>query len=230
MGRVRKLATGWKGGFAALIAIGAATVIAAHASAASGSLSIGDVTLLPGEDAQLQLHTAGVGAPGLGAWLIDIEYNAAVVPPTSCAAGAGGFCNVAFGSSTVRVAGADANGLLGDITLATLRIRCDHEGATALAITAIEFADSTNGAPQPIDVSVHHGSINCLAPVPPPQQLRGDANCDGVVNSVDALIVLQFVAALRLTVPCPDLADYDQNGHITSIDAALILQHDARLI
>jgi hypothetical protein len=130
----------------------------------------------------------------------------------------------------VRVVGASANGLRGTQSLATIRFRCDSEDATALALTAVEFADATTGAPQPIDVNVQHGSIHCLAPEPPPTGDTGDANCDGEVNSIDALIVLQYVAELRNSVPCPELADYDGNGRITSVDAALILQDDAGLI
>jgi hypothetical protein len=193
-------------------------------------MTIGNVTLLPDEDAQMRLEASDVGAPGLGAWEIDIDYDNDVLTPVSCTAGPGGVCNVNFGPSTVRVVGADADGLRGDVVLGTITFRCDDEGASSLALTAVEFSDATTGAPQPINVSIDHGSINCLAPEPPQEELVGDANCDGVVNSVDALIVLQFVAGLRNSVPCRDLADVDNNGRLSSVDAALILQIHAGLI
>jgi hypothetical protein len=230
MRKVGKLAAGWKALFAAAIGLGAAGIIAAHAFAGGSTLTVGHVTLLPGEEAQLQLKASDIGAPGLGAWQVDIDYDADVVTPASCTAGPSGICNVNFARGTVRVVGADASGIRGNVTLATLRFRCDVEGASALALTAVEFADATTGAPQPLAIGVQHGSVNCLAPEPPPANLNGDANCDQVVNSIDALIVLQYVARLRSSVPCPDLADYNHDGRITSVDAALILQDDAGLI
>jgi len=221
---------GWKALVAAAIGVGAACIIAAHALAGGSELTIGSVTLLPGEDAQMRLEASDVGSPGLGAWQIDIDYDPDVLTAVSCVAGPGGYCNLDFGPSTVTIVGADADGMRGDAVLGTVRFRCNEVGASALALTAVEFADATMAAPQPINVDVTHGSINCLEPEPPEEELTGDANCDGVVNSIDALIVLQYVARLRNTVPCPDLADYNNDGRITSIDAALILQDDAGLI
>ena len=64
--------------------------------------------------------------------------------------------------------------------------------------------------------------------VPPPA--LGDANCDGHVDSVDAVVILQFFARLSESLPCESVADANGNGTIGSIDAALILQLDAGLI
>jgi hypothetical protein len=55
-------------------------------------------------------------------------------------------------------------------------------------------------------------------------------NCDGHMNSLDALAVLQYSAALLHSLSCPDDADVSHNGHIDALDAALILQFDAGLI
>ena len=60
--------------------------------------------------------------------------------------------------------------------------------------------------------------------------LPGDANCDEVVNSIDAAFVLQFGAALLSAVPCPDNADVNGDGNINALDAALILQFAAGLL
>ena len=65
---------------------------------------------------------------------------------------------------------------------------------------------------------------------PTPTVLIGDVNCDGLVNSIDAAFVLQFVAALLGSLPCPDAADTNGNGDVNSIDAALILQFTAGLL
>jgi hypothetical protein len=64
---------------------------------------------------------------------------------------------------------------------------------------------------------------------PGPDQVVGDANCDGEVNSLDAALVLQLHAALLDVFPCGGDGDYDQDGAATSLDAALILQVEAEL-
>jgi len=65
---------------------------------------------------------------------------------------------------------------------------------------------------------------------PTPPVLRGDGNCDGRVNSLDALAVLQFSAGLLAHLACGDAADANRNGTVNALDAALILQYDAGLI
>ncbi len=58
----------------------------------------------------------------------------------------------------------------------------------------------------------------------------GDVNKDGVVNSVDAAIILQYVAGLISNLNHPDNADANQDGVVNAVDAALILQYEAGLI
>ena len=60
--------------------------------------------------------------------------------------------------------------------------------------------------------------------------VAGDANCDGVANSLDAAIVLQYAAGLVDSLPCLALADVNGDGRVDAIDAALILQYDAGLL
>jgi hypothetical protein len=66
---------------------------------------------------------------------------------------------------------------------------------------------------------------------PTPQAgLPGDANCDGVVNPIDATVILQLTAGLVGSVGCPENADVNEDGQINSLDAALVLQFVAGLI
>jgi len=72
------------------------------------------------------------------------------------------------------------------------------------------------------------------------QQLQtalGDANCDGTVNSVDALAILQHDIGRRTDAgSCPltdsarqlhlDMGDVDDNGSTEAVDALFILQCD----
>lgn len=56
----------------------------------------------------------------------------------------------------------------------------------------------------------------------------GDVNGDGVVNSLDAALVLRYDAGV-ISLAESQLAagDYDDNGVVNSIDAAFILKYDA---
>ena len=58
----------------------------------------------------------------------------------------------------------------------------------------------------------------------------GDVDCDGDVDSIDAVLVLQRSARLIASLPCEDSGDVDGDNAITSIDAAVILQFTARLL
>ena len=55
-------------------------------------------------------------------------------------------------------------------------------------------------------------------------------NDDGYVNSVDALLIIQYDAELLDTLENPRSADVNQSGRINSIDAALVLQYTAGLL
>ena len=60
--------------------------------------------------------------------------------------------------------------------------------------------------------------------------VRGDANCDGQINSIDATLVLQEVAGMIGEVKGGSLADVNLDGARNAIDSALILQLDAGII
>ena len=73
-------------------------------------------------------------------------------------------------------------------------------------------------------------------PVPPTPTateepaLTGDVNNDASITSVDALLVLQYVANLLEALANLGNADVNADGNIDSVDAALILQHVAGLL
>jgi hypothetical protein len=58
----------------------------------------------------------------------------------------------------------------------------------------------------------------------------GDASCNLVVDAIDAALVLQDVASLIPSVPCPGAADANQDGSVNVLDATLILQFVAGLL
>ncbi|MBE7057273.1 MAG: hypothetical protein E7388_07545 [Ruminococcaceae bacterium] len=61
--------------------------------------------------------------------------------------------------------------------------------------------------------------------------LYGDADGNGVVNSIDAMVVLQYDVELIGEDEIDLIAgDVDGDGVVNSIDAMLILQYDVELI
>lgn len=60
--------------------------------------------------------------------------------------------------------------------------------------------------------------------------LIGDANCDSIVNPLDAALILQLSAGLIGSLPCPAKGDTNGDGLTNPLDSALVLQLSAGLI
>ncbi len=75
-----------------------------------------------------------------------------------------------------------------------------------------------------LDCAPDHGTL------PGQPALSGDANCDGRVDSIDSLLILQYTAGLVATLPCPQAADVTNSGAVGPIDATLILQYSSGLL
>ncbi len=80
--------------------------------------------------------------------------------------------------------------------------------------------------------TTQRGLLRVLAPdaTPTPPGLTVDANCSGGVDSIDAALVLQFVAGLAGSLSCEETADVNTDGDVNAIDATLILQHIVGLL
>ena len=105
-----------------------------------------------------------------------------------------------------------------------------------LASKPIVFQTNSGLSPDVIELpDTGHGTINgktvtCGTLGDSQPGLMGDVNCDGVVNPVDAALLLQLAAGLISTLPCPAVSDVNVDGTKNPIDAALVLQFSAGLI
>ncbi len=84
-------------------------------------------------------------------------------------------------------------------------------------------APSETAAPVPTSTAMP-------APTSTPPGLLGDVNGDGLINAIDAALVLQFSAGLLPALPSFDRSDVNLDGSVNAIDAALILQVTAGLL
>lgn len=203
----------------------------------TATLRVGsEVGTINDETVPIDLRALEITEPGLGAWVVDIVYDPGIVSVEACHPGSGGRCNRHFRNDTVRVVGANAEGLQGEVELATITFRCHAQGIGNLDIVPAVMADATVGSPQEMTVSVESGAVTCLSPeptptpAPPEPGLLGDANCSGATNSVDASVILQLSAGLVRSLPCPEAARVNRDGRVDVIDATLILQFSAGLI
>jgi hypothetical protein len=230
------------------VAVGMTLVVAAvffspSAEAGTPTVTVGSVSTGVGLQGVVDLDALGIGAPGLGAWTIEIAYDPEVAAVVECTAEQGGICNAAYAEGIVRVAGTNVNGLEGDHRLARITLACQAAGESDLTLTLRVLADATLGSPAPIDAAVADGAVTCSeedghpSPTPKPTEppgapanVPGDANCDGAANAVDAALILQFDAHLTGSLPCQDAADVNGDGVVNAIDAAIILQRNAGLL
>jgi hypothetical protein len=242
--RFRLRTVGLLAALASLLALSASWGFS-HASAQGPAVSVGSLNARVGVLSKVEVRALGIGAPGLSAWTIDVQYDPALVTIAACSASQNGICNSHYNGTTIRVTGTNIYGLQGDTTLASIGLACKAAGTGHLDVTINVLADATIGAPRPIVAALQSGSVTCTteaaptatptgprpAATPPAssQKLPGDADCNGTVNPIDAELILQYAAHNINSIPCPDDADFNHDGVIDAIDAVLTLQKSAGL-
>ena len=151
-----------------LIVAGLIAASAAAEGTTEATLHVDSATIAIDGDANVELEALGVGAPGLGAWSVDIVFDDTVVAAIGCDPDNGSVCNPAFSVNSARVTGASANGMEGDTLLATLRFRCVDLGSSPLTLIINVMADATIGDPQPLKTVIENGNITCQEAIPIP--------------------------------------------------------------
>lgn len=212
----------------AMAALGVGLLSATPTSADGPTIGISSAEIKLGDEGKVVLWGDGFGELGLGAWTVDVHYNADKVNIVECGGQHGGVCNPEFRHNAARITGSAAEGLKGEFTLGSLWFTCKGEGESGLELDIKVLADSTLGDPQPVEAKIVHGVIYCFEETH--EQLPGDADCDGEVTSLDANLILQYSAEMIEELPCPDQADVNGDGHVNSVDATIVLQMVAGLI
>ena len=113
----------------------------------------------------------------------------------------------------------------------------DINGVTSLYPTSSTPTPSPTPSPTPPHTptptptsSPTPTSTSTPPPTPTPEPiLRGDADCTGAVNAVDALFVLRYAAVLQPFAACIQASDVECDGDIDAVDALTILRHVAGL-
>jgi hypothetical protein len=194
---------------------------------------IGSGQAPPGGQVTLPLDALDVPPVGLGAFTVDIAYEAGVVTPTGYVGDPDSrfdtvLCNLNYGPDTVRCTGIRATSdAVGDLMLAEITFEVEPDAPLShqspLALTVVTFAD-TEG--YDIPHATEGGSIRV--------GLVGNVDCDQDVDAVDALFILQYVVGLRsVSNQCPlpsgtlylPAADAQCDNDVDAVDALFVLQH-----
>ncbi len=186
------------------------------AGAAQGTLRVNSAQAFVGHKAVITLSARDVGAPGVGVWTIDVSYDPATVSVVECRAAQGGICNEGFAEDVVRVAGISLTGIVGD--LAGISFRCEQAGVSLLGVSIDVFSDASIGEPQPIDTSILTGALTCFEEPPSPTPTAVPPTPTDVPAEPPA------------SHPDKVAGDADCDEDIDSIDAAHVLQFEARLL
>jgi hypothetical protein len=186
-------------------------------------------SVLTGSDVTVEVYAENVPEPGVGAFNIDVLYNATTdLIYRSCRSNVA-YCGSFPDEGRVRLAGAIAQGASGRVSIADLTFTASGRPAS----THIEFIVNQFATPQSqeLETTTRDAVITLVFSTPgptpaPPHQ--GDTDCDGDVDTADALGVLRDTAGLP-DPACINRGDVDCDADRDSVDALAILRHTAAL-
>lgn len=103
------------------------------------------------------------------------------------------------------------------------------QDATAGQVDTFSVAPAPSG--QTIDLTSNASPSPSPSPSPtPPPGSKGDTNCDGRIDGMDVMNVLDDAAGIGTPPACISNGDVDGDGQITAMDGLLILKYWAGLL
>ncbi len=115
--------------------------------------------------------------------------------------------------------------------MVTTDFRCNESGSIALVhgrgdtvLAAAPGGTYVEGEGTSEALTIICSESPTATPTPTPVPMYGDVNCDGDIDSVDSLLILQYHAALFDSLPCLENADVNGDGRVNSVDAWWVLQ------
>jgi len=131
----------------------------------------------------------------LGAATVTLTYDPSVVTVQSVSSGGLGAptYNINNNAGTAQITAFSVLGSSGNVTIANLQLKVvGSTGATSPLTLSVSALSNSNGNSIPYTISSGQLSVA--------QYLRGDMNCDNVVNIIDALLIAKYSVGL---IPAP---------------------------
>ncbi len=150
----------------------------APARADVDSITIGSAAVPPGATVGVEIIAAAT-APGIGAWIVDVEYDADLLTLKECRPAEGvALCNPDYGDHAVRFVGAAAGGVKGSAVLGGLTFDAGAtEGTANLRVSIIQLADPEGSE---IELSATDGVITIKAGITPSIPATSTGGPEGV--------------------------------------------------
>jgi len=203
-----------------------------------GQSQIG-VTVRAGSDSvapggQVTIPVDALDVESKGAFTVEVKYDSGLLAGVSCDSDPLGVfdfgnCSPNYAPGIARCTGVSIAGVSGaDLRLCDITFQADVGAPTGASTPLVaNCVVKTDPSGTPILCNTEDGKITIG---------QGDVNCDGVVNVVDALFILQYEVGLRvdsggcpLPPPPPDTlnaagGDVNKDGLTNVVDALFILQ------
>ena len=193
-------------------------------------LTAADTEYCAGDTVKVEVSFAN--NTGISGSIIDVTYDADVLTVVGVEQGA--LLNNAFFQAKYDVPGeicadfAAIDALVGDAPAFVITFTVKEDAELGEFSLAASSDDTTDGAVVPNQLEVQSGSLT-LEVV---DFMWGDVDGNGVVDGLDATLILRFEAGtIELSdLPKPQAADTDFNGDIDGLDATLVLRYEGGII
>ena len=201
---------------------------------------VGGGTVMPGDSITVPVTMENLPGDGVGAATFEVRYDPSVLSPSSCDADPDSLfdfaqCNMDYDNDgvnpdSVRVTLVSTAGVAGTEPLANIAF--DAIGSAGDS-TLMDLVLSTFSDPDGLAIAVT--VIDDTVTLTSEPGGNGDVNCDGQVNTIDGMFIMQYDVGQRTASDqCPPPADtlylancdVSGDGQCNAVDALFILQCD----